>query len=382
MSDQFRYPNLTKDQINYITKIPDLPSETKRLILLALDSAIGSASGGGGSGVSSWIDLNDTDPTTFAGAAGEFVRVNVGETGLEFAVPPDTNTDAFLDLTDVTESSYSGEAGNLVAVNLAEDGLEFIAPASGGGSGFEWVELANSDTVVAEPNKGYIINSPDCVITLPDDFEDTNGTTDQTGYSKYPIMIYTGDRFGGYYPVDIDDYTDPGNYFLNLEHDRSGGGGAWANDFVIPGNCLCYLIGYRDAGEGINIIWDVRYISRGIRDNRNDYAHGIVGWSETLVGPGTLDNRRYKSNLETNGAAPNAYTLQDGLVHGQLKLIELTAGARDAVVTPTNFEDGTTITFTGSNIGQCCLLQWSDLTGSWHLADLYRNSNATPPAVA
>lgn len=380
MSD--RYPNLTKSQINYITKIPDMPSETKRLILLALDSAIGDVSADSGSGVDNWIDLNDTDPTSYAGSAGEFVRVNLAEDGLEFGVPTDTDTDAFLDLTDVTESSFSGEAGNIVAVNAGETGLEFIAPASGGGSGLEWVELDSSGTTNAELNKGYIINSSGVTLKLPDNFENTSGSTSTTGYSKYAIWVYTGDMAGSFHSVDIDDYSNPNDYFVNLAHDKQSSGGSWANEYVIPGNCLCVLIGHREVGEGTNINWDIRYVSRGLRENQDNYANGVVPWIETQTGPGTLDARRYKSNIETNGGSPNAITLGDGLVHGQQKLIELTVGSQDAVVTPTNFEDGTTITFDGSNIGQCCLLQWSDITGSWHLADTYRNSNGTPPTVA
>ena len=43
---------------------------------------------GGGGGVSTWIDLTDTDPANYTGQAGNTVVVNAGEDGLEFGAAP------------------------------------------------------------------------------------------------------------------------------------------------------------------------------------------------------------------------------------------------------------------------------------------------------
>ena len=125
----------------------------------------------GGSGASSWLDLIDTDPSTYLGQGGKYVRVNSTPDGLEFATPdwitdpgspaqgqvlyyngtawavlaPGTNgqvlttggaganpswedssgsgASTFLDLTDTPEE-YSGD--QFVKVNAAADALEFV----------------------------------------------------------------------------------------------------------------------------------------------------------------------------------------------------------------------------------------------------------------
>tara|TARA_R110002095_G_C4251957_1_gene240444 strand:+ start:39806 stop:40915 length:1110 start_codon:yes stop_codon:yes gene_type:complete len=70
---------------------------------------------------------NDT-PANYTGDSLKFVRVNVGETALEFVTLP---VDTFLTLTDVTPSTYTGQASKVVAVNVGETALEFITPAAG-----------------------------------------------------------------------------------------------------------------------------------------------------------------------------------------------------------------------------------------------------------
>lgn len=71
--------------------------------------------------VVSFTDLDDV-PSSYSGEALNYVRVNAGETALEFA---GSVAGPFTDLTDVP-SSYSGEGGKLVAVNSGESALEFI----------------------------------------------------------------------------------------------------------------------------------------------------------------------------------------------------------------------------------------------------------------
>jgi len=78
-----------------------------------------------GSGTDEFIELTDT-PSSYSGASLQGVRVNAGETALEFH----DLVDSFLELTD-TPSSYSGQALKVVSVNAGETGLEFTVNAAG-----------------------------------------------------------------------------------------------------------------------------------------------------------------------------------------------------------------------------------------------------------
>jgi len=77
---------------------------------------------GGGTGVTKFTQLSDA-PASYAGAAGEVVRVNATETALEFFALALVTT--FLGLSD-TPNSYAGQAGKFVRVNGAENALEFF----------------------------------------------------------------------------------------------------------------------------------------------------------------------------------------------------------------------------------------------------------------
>jgi len=66
-----------------------------------------------------FTDLSDV-PSAYTGAGLEVVRVNVGETALEF------HAMAFLDLSD-TPSSYTGAGSDTVKVNAGATALEFAA---------------------------------------------------------------------------------------------------------------------------------------------------------------------------------------------------------------------------------------------------------------
>ena len=80
--------------------------------------------------IRNFIQLLDV-PSTYVGQALKHLRVNAGETALEFV----SLTLTFLGLTD-TPSSYSGQALNLVRVNAGEAALEF------------WTLLVNLATMV------------------------------------------------------------------------------------------------------------------------------------------------------------------------------------------------------------------------------------------
>lgn len=67
-------------------------------------------------------------PANYTSDALKFVRVNAGETALEFVTLP---VDSFLTLSDVTPSTYTGQASKVVSVNVGETALEFTTPAAG-----------------------------------------------------------------------------------------------------------------------------------------------------------------------------------------------------------------------------------------------------------
>jgi len=87
------------------------------------------------------------------------------------------------------------------------------------------------------------------------------------------------------------------------------------------------------------------------------FAGAVVGSVQALSGPGAV-NVTTVTTAFTSTATGNALTLADG-VAGQLKAIVYVAeaaGADTGVLTPTNFGNGTTITFNA--IGHSVLLQF------------------------
>lgn len=90
---------------------------------LSLSGTTLTATGGGG-GASAFTDLSDA-PSAYTSQALKYVRVNSGETGLEFAAFPSIPAD-FTDLGDVP-SAYTSQALKYVRVNSGETALEFAA---------------------------------------------------------------------------------------------------------------------------------------------------------------------------------------------------------------------------------------------------------------
>jgi hypothetical protein len=79
---------------------------------------------------------------------------------------------------------------------------------------------------------------------------------------------------------------------------------------------------------------------------------GAVSYTpQTLTGAGAVNLTTTVTKLVTTGA--NALTLADG-VEGQLKLITMTTDGGDGTLTPSNFGNGTTITF--NDVGDTVLL--------------------------
>lgn len=77
---------------------------------------------GGGSDFTTFLSLSDT-PSSFGSQSLNAVRVNVGETALEFYSP------SFLLLAD-TPATFVGQSLKAVRVNVGETALEFYTPAS------------------------------------------------------------------------------------------------------------------------------------------------------------------------------------------------------------------------------------------------------------
>src|SRR5262245_11899135 len=86
----------------------------------------------GMSGASAFTDLSDV-PASYTGEALKTVRVNAGETGLEFTTATGGASD-FTDLGDVP-GSYAGASLQSVRVKSDESGLEFADYPTGGGGG-------------------------------------------------------------------------------------------------------------------------------------------------------------------------------------------------------------------------------------------------------
>jgi hypothetical protein len=87
------------------------------------------------------------------------------------------------------------------------------------------------------------------------------------------------------------------------------------------------------------------------------FAGAVVGSVQALSGPGAVNVTTLTTTFTSTGAG-NALTLVDGVV-GQLKAVVYVAeaaGGDTGVLTPTNFGNGTTITFNA--VGESVLLQF------------------------
>ena len=83
-------------------------------------------------GVNEFIDLSDA-PHSYTGQAAKVVKVNAGETAVEFGIGGGGGATAFTSLTDVP-ASYSDSNSRFVKVNATATGLEFVAGGGGGGT--------------------------------------------------------------------------------------------------------------------------------------------------------------------------------------------------------------------------------------------------------
>jgi len=97
------------------------------------------------------------------------------------------------------------------------------------------------------------------------------------------------------------------------------------------------------------------------------FGNAVVGSVQALSGPGAVNVTTVTTAFTSTGTG-DALTLADGAA-GQLKAIVYvaeTAGADTGVLTPSNFGNGSTITF--NNVGDSCLLQF--LGTDWWVVSL------------
>ena len=99
--------------------------------------------------------------------------------------------------------------------------------------------------------------------------------------------------------------------------------------------------------------------------------------AQALSGAGAINVTSYYTAWTTTGA--DAGTLADGTVKGQLKKIQLIVDGGDGTLTPSNFGDGTTITF--ADAGDYVVLVWDG--SDWEVLESGNDADgATAPAVA
>ena len=79
--------------------------------------------------------------------------------------------------------------------------------------------------------------------------------------------------------------------------------------------------------------------------------------TNVAAGGGAISITNPFTTINTDGSVDDAFTLADGTVIGQIKGIALvTDGGVSAIITPTTFADGTTLTFADAN--DFCILVW------------------------
>ena len=93
-------------------------------------------------------------------------------------------------------------------------------------------------------------------------------------------------------------------------------------------------------------------MSRGRYSERyTDSSAGVpptyqTGAAQAITGAGAVTTTETLTNFTSDGAA-QALTLADGDTIGQLKIVTHVSDGGSGVLTPANFVDGSTITFTG-----------------------------------
>lgn len=149
--------------------------------------------------------LTDT-PANYVGAGLQVVRVNAGETALEFATISAGATN-YLGLTD-TPGAYTGDAGKFVLVNGTPDGLEHVAASSINISGF------NNDAGYITTNLTHTGEVTGAATLTVDKTAITNKTTVTAVSGDFVLISDTSDT-GNLKKADVADFLLAGASGLN-----------------------------------------------------------------------------------------------------------------------------------------------------------------------
>ena len=223
--------------------------------------------GGGGSGGSStFTGLSDT-PTNYGSAAGKTLKVNSGETAIEFV---DVTT-SFAGLSDTP--SLSGQAGKTVKINSNEDGVIY--------------EAVNTDLVVdTTPQLGGDLSSNNQDIIFEDDDKAIFGTGGD-------LKIYHDSTTGNNYIKDESEVESDGST------DR---------DLIIQAN---HDIRLKPAGgeQGINILKDSSIELYANNQKKFECLVGGPKWHGTMYAGGNI----YFGSNGTDAGAGRKLIFDDNL---------------------------------------------------------------------
>ena len=89
---------------------------------------------------------------------------------------------------------------------------------------------------------------------------------------------------------------------------------------------------------------------------------GVIGGAQALSGAGAANNTSLTTQLTSTGSN-QAITLANG-TNGQIKIVTMVVDGGDAILTPSTFANGTSITF--NDVGDTVLLVYNT-TGGWAL---------------
>lgn len=171
-------------------------------------------------------------PHSYASHAGQFLRVNLTETGIDFA-PAGAAVADFTDLSDVP-SNYTGKAGQLLRVNASANGLEFLDK-------LPFTSLANVPTSFSGNGGGYLRVSEDetsiefVLSGSADSFLGLNDTPDDyTGKGSHMVIVSPSENGLGFAQIpswatnltglsDVpDSYSGAAGFFLRVNADGNG----------------------------------------------------------------------------------------------------------------------------------------------------------------
>jgi hypothetical protein len=198
----------------------------------------------GGSGVSTFIDLTDTTPTTYAGQAGKLVAVNSGQTGLEFIDPAGGTKETLQQILT------SAPIDNNVTVQLANpvilsDGGVQTTPLILSKTENPGTVPALGISVGSSGSSGIDISSPNASLTItPQSIQESAGDNFTIGGASSgapgDVFVYGAASTGG---------VTGGELYLTAGPSVSGSGGSIhidAGTGATPGQIL---IGTASTGE-------------------------------------------------------------------------------------------------------------------------------------